>query len=156
MPSGGPARSTGDLITAGLFLLAGSGAAAGGLHLRLGAVHEPQAGFFPFVGGVLLVGLSALLLVKALLGRSAGTERFGRLAGPAVTAAGLVLYVAALAPLGYVPATFALSLLLLRVLGVRRLGASAVASLVVAAGTYALFKGLLGIPLPPGLLPLGL
>ena len=55
----------GDAI-GGLVLLGVSAwAIIGGLKLHPGKVSEPQPGFFPFWGGVVLALLSGILLLKA-------------------------------------------------------------------------------------------
>jgi putative tricarboxylic transport membrane protein len=61
------------------------------------------------------------------------------------------VYVGVLEPLGYVPATLLLAGLILRVLRVTSWRAVAVSSAALSIGTYLLFRRVLGIDLPAGL-----
>jgi len=124
----------------------------GGMKLHLGKVSEPQPGFFPFWGGVVLVVLSGLLLIQALSGRSKGAEAFGALWRPMIMIIGLIVYVAILDTLGYIIATLVLSIVLLRVLGTKRAWVLALAALLISFGSYILFDRLLNVTLPAGIL----
>ena len=59
---------------------------------------------------------------------------------------------AVLNPLGYLIATVALSIVLLRVLGTSRVWGLALAALIIALGSYILFDRLLNVTLPAGIL----
>ena len=124
-----------------------------GARLQIGNLSEPQPGFFPFVSGLTLMVLSAILLVRDWRGHSYQTEFFGDVRPPLFVLLGLVALVALLAPLGYVAATAILAVILLFVLGVRKVWVFAVAVPPVSVGSYALFDRLLDVPLPAG--PLG-
>jgi putative tricarboxylic transport membrane protein len=139
-----------DRIAGSLFFLLGLGAAVGGVRFDLGTLSEPQAGFFPFLGGVALMALSAILVVQDLRGRSDGAESFGNVRSPLLALAGLIAFIAAAGPLGYVPAIAILTVILLLVFEVRQVWAFVVAVLVVPIGTYFLFDRILGVPLPSG------
>jgi putative tricarboxylic transport membrane protein len=145
-------RKLGDVI-GGLFLLFISiGAILGAMRLHVGKVSEPQPGFFPFCGGVALAVVSGILLFQALSGRSKGTEAFGALWRPIIMIIGLVVYVALLDSLGYIIATIVLSAILLRVLGTKKWWVLAMATLIIAFGSYILFDRLLNVTLPGGIL----
>jgi putative tricarboxylic transport membrane protein len=139
-----------DRVAGSLFFLLGLAAAIGGVRLDLGTPSEPQPGFYPFLAGILLMGLSVLLIVQDIRGRSDGAEPFLQLKAPLLALAGLVAFVALVRPLGYVPATAMLTVALLHVLEVRRLWVYLLAAIVVPIGTYLLFDRLLSIPLPSG------
>ena len=145
-------RKPGDVIGGLLLLFIGGWAIVGGIKLHLGTVSEPQPGFFPFWGGVVLAGLSGILLFQALSGRSKGAEAFGAIWRPLIMIIGLIVYVAVLDTLGYVIATIVLSVILLRVLGTRKWWVLAVAGLIIAFGSYILFARLLNVTLPGGIL----
>jgi putative tricarboxylic transport membrane protein len=145
-------RKPGDVIGGLLLLFIGGWAIIGGIKLHLGKISEPQPGFFPFWGGVVLAGLSGILLFQALSGRSKGTEAFGALWRPMIMIIGLIVYVAVLDALGYIIATIVLSIVLLRVLGTKRTWVLAVAALIIAFGSYILFDRLLNVTLPGGIL----
>jgi len=145
----------GDII-GGLVLLGVSAwAIIGGVKLHLGKVSEPQPGFFPFWGGVVLALLSGILLLKtwaAPRGAGKGGESFGAIWRPMVMIIGLIAYVAFLNALGYLIATFALCIVLLRVLGTKRVRGLLFAAFCIAFGSYILFARLLNVTLPNGIL----
>jgi putative tricarboxylic transport membrane protein len=145
-------RKLGDIIGGFILLFVGVWAIIGGMKLHLGKFSEPQPGFFPFWGGVVLAVLSGVLLFQALSGRSKGTEAFGALWRPMIMIIGLIAYVAILNSLGYIIATIVLSIVLLRVLGTKRSWVLALAALIIAFGTYILFDRLLNVTLPGGVL----
>ena len=66
---------------------------------------------------------------------------------------GLIAYVAFLNTLGYLIATLVLSVVLLRVLGAKRVWALTLAALCISLGSYVLFDRLLNVTLPVGILP---
>ncbi|HEX2215749.1 MAG TPA: tripartite tricarboxylate transporter TctB family protein [Xanthobacteraceae bacterium] len=142
--------SSADRIAGSFFLLLGIGVVIGAVHLQLGTPSEPQPGFFPFLGGAALVLLSAILIIRDLRARTNEAESWGQMRAPLLALAGLVAFVALLRPLGYVPATAILTVVLLLVFEVRKVWVFALAVPIVSAGTYLLFDRLLGIPLPPG------
>ena len=135
-----------------IFVLIGVGVIIGALKLRVGSATEPQPGFFPFVGGVLLLILSSILFVQGLRGRSLGTKAFGELRRPAILIVAMVVYVVILDGVGYVIATIMLSAIVLRILETKSWWVIVVASLVLSVGSYILFDRLLGVTLPNGIL----
>jgi putative tricarboxylic transport membrane protein len=141
-----------DLLAGLLLACVGLAVVLGAIRLHIGTPLHPQPGFFPFLGGGALALLAVVLVVQAALGRSTGTEAFGRLGPPAIMVLGMSVYAAILEPLGFVPGTLLIAGLMLRVLGVRSWRALAAASLALSVGTYLLFARVLGIDLPPGVL----
>lgn len=141
-----------DLLAGGLLAVVGISVVLGAFRLHIGTPLRPQPGFFPFLGGSALTILAVILLVQAALGRSTGSEAFGKVGPPVIVVAGMGVYVAILDPVGYVPATMLIAGLILRVLGVRSWRALGLASVILAVGTYFLFARMLGIDLPVGVL----
>ena len=145
-----------DIIASVLLILVGLGVVIESIRLKLGTPLMPQPGFFPFLGGSLLIGLSVVLLVRGLLGRGEPAQpsgKFGELRGPAILILSLCGYTAALKLLGYVLPTMLLVAVMLRVLGVTSWKILGLAGLVLSAGAYVLFGRILGIDLPKGVLP---
>ena len=138
----------GDLI----LLFISAWAILGGIKLHLGNISEPQPGFFPFWGGVVLAVLCGIHLFQAWSGRSKRAEAFGAIWRPVIMMMGLILYVTFLNSLGYLLATIILSVVLLRVLGTKRVWSLALAALIMALGSYILFDRLLNVTLPAGIL----
>ncbi len=144
-------RKPGEIAVGICFLGIGIGFTIGAIRLQIGKPTEPQPGFFPFLGGVILIVLSAIFLFQAQLGRTGETQAFGKLRSPSIVVLGLILYVAGLEPLGYIVATALLSAAVLRVLETKFRVLFPV-SLLLAIGSYILFDRLLGVTLPGGLL----
>jgi putative tricarboxylic transport membrane protein len=141
-----------DFLAGFLLALVGIGVVIGAIRLHIGTPLHPQPGFFPFLGGSALTLLTAILLFQAALGRSTGSEAFGKVGPPAIMVAGMGVYVAILEPVGYVPATMLISGVILRVLGVRSWRVLGLVSPFLSVGTYFLFARVLGIDLPAGVL----
>ena len=144
-------RKPGEIAVGICFLGIGIGFMIGAIRLQIGKPTEPQPGFFPFLGGVILIVLSAIFLFQAQLSRTGETRAFGKLRSPSIVVLGLILYVAGLEPLGYIVATALLSAAVLRVLETKFRVLFPV-SLLLAVGSYILFDRLLGVTLPGGLL----
>ena len=142
----------GDLVGGVAFMLAGLAVMAGAVAQKVGTPTEPQPGFFPFLGGAVIVALSLALQVQALRGHSSGGQAFGEMRRPAILVIGMAVYAAVLDPLGYVISTVFIGALILRVLGVTSWRVLAVTSVLLAVGTYAVFDRLLGVELPAGVL----
>ena len=147
-----------DIIGSVLLILIGIGVVIESIRLKLGTPLMPQPGFFPFLGGALLIGLAAILLVQSLRRRADSPPRqpgeaFGTLWKPAILIVSLCVYTAALEPLGYVLPTTILVAVVLRVLGVTSWKILGLASIGLSVGAYVLFGKALGIDLPTGVLP---
>lgn len=141
-----------DVIGGGILCALGLGAGIQSLVLRVGTPTEPQPGFFPFVGSMLLLLFSVIIIAQGCLG--AEQERTPR--GNAWRPLPLVVALAVLAPamdlLGYVVSTFIVSALILRIMGVRSWRVTVITGLCLSVGTYLLFDRLLGVMLPAGFL----
>ncbi|HBB17511.1 MAG: hypothetical protein A3J94_08275 [Syntrophus sp. RIFOXYC2_FULL_54_9] len=144
-------RKPGDIVVGLCFLAIGIAFTVGSVKLKIGVPTEPQAGFFPFIDGIILIALSALFLFQAWRGRAGDSPAFGRVGGPAIVVLALVLYVATLETLGYVITTAILSAVVLRVMETKP-GILVLVSLILPVVSYLLFDRLLGVTLPPGLM----
>jgi len=122
--------------------------------LPVGSLHQPGPGFFPR-GLAALVALLALgILVRGILrpaGRVASLwpERGGG-ARVATMLAALLGFVAGVERLGYLAATAALFVVMLRWVGGRSWGLTLLAAVLAALGSYLLFARWLMVPLPSG------
>lgn len=138
-----------DLVGGGLASLLGVGVCVQAIRLKVGSPLDPQPGFFPFVGGVLLVAMSAVLVGQAFWRtRPAGGASVEKLGSPATLLGGLVVYVWLLEWAGYPLMTALLTLLVLRVQDTRWSFGIA-ASVLLSGASYLLFLQL-GVPLPTG------
>ncbi len=143
-------------LTASLACLAiAVGVCVEGDRLGFGSVFAPQPGFFPWIGGLMLVGLSAGLFVQTLRLQAASTSSADEWLRPALLLATLVLYVPLLEPLGYPLTTTGLCVVTLRILRTRRWSVTVAVSLALALGTFFLFTRGLSVELPAGTLLFG-
>ena len=140
------------LTVSGLYL-------ATSLTFPLGSGARPGAGFFPAAVGVYLTAVACVLVLAAwrrspLRSQSVRREALAPDARirVAATMAALVGFCATLGWIGYAPAAFLFTAVLLRSLGRGGwIGVIAAAVLAAALSTY-LFGVLLGVPLPRGVL----
>jgi putative tricarboxylic transport membrane protein len=122
--------------------------------LTFGTVHQPGSGFFPTVVCVLIVVFSGLALAEPHARGQAAEDADGARGAHArlwLVVGSLFVYVWLLKPIGFLVATVALLLLLLRGIGGARWAVSAPAALVGSAACYWGFTRL-GVPLPAGVL----
>jgi putative tricarboxylic transport membrane protein len=141
-----------DIVASFFCIFLGFAVMVGAISLRFGTLRHPQSGFFPFLIGAILVVLSVILLIFAFLGRSEEAKAFGELWRPSILIMGLFIYSIVLEFLGYVVATFILSIFILWVLETKTWWKLATISLALSVGTYMLFDVLLGVTLPHGIL----
>jgi putative tricarboxylic transport membrane protein len=150
-------RNRTDIIGSVLLIFIGIAVVIESIRLKLGTPLMPQPGFFPFLGGSLLIGLSIVLLVQGWVRRDNPSpqprEAAGGLRKPVVLIVSLSVYTAALSSLGYILPTIILVAVILRVLGVTSWKVLVLASLGLSVGAYLLFGKILGIDLPAGVLP---
>jgi putative tricarboxylic transport membrane protein len=150
-------QNRGDIIGSVLLILIGIGVVVESIRLQVGTPLMPQPGFFPFLGGLLLIGLSIVLLVQSWRGRDKAPrqprEAFGEWRRPLILVMSMGVYTAVLEWLGYVLPTIALATVILRVLGVTSWKVLILTSVGLSVGTYVLFGRFLGIDLPAGSLP---
>lgn len=146
-------------VTSSLFwILLGVLFCIGGLHYGIRRSGIPGPGFLPFVTGLILVALSLILLASRLLKRggaagSIGEPMPGGLAlGRILKVLGaLCLYVLILEPLGFLLTTFLFMVLVLR-LEPRSWLFIVPGAIGATLFFFVLFKVLLRVPLPQGVL----
>ena len=141
-----------DVVSGVFWLVVAAFAIAQGVSLKLGTLHQPGPGFFPFWGGVVLAVLSGILVVS-----SPGANIRTALAGVEwpkllVVLAGTLGYVVLLERVGFGTVTFLFLVLLFR-LERKTWRFSATVSLAGALASHALFQLWLKTQLPVG--PLG-
>jgi putative tricarboxylic transport membrane protein len=126
-----------------------------GYRLRLGTLGSPGCGFFIFLSGIVLAGLSLLLFLETLLRPK--IERPGLWEGATWTKgakmmAALVIYVLVLKGLGFIPSTFLLLLFLFKGLEPQKWRVALILAAATTATCYFLFGIFLELQFPPGLL----
>jgi len=147
-----------DVNSSLFWILIGVFFCIGGLHYGIRRSGIPGPGFLPFVTGLILVALSVTLLVARLLKRREGAGSIGELmpSGEALkrilqALGALCVYVLILEPLGFAMTTFLFMVVILR-LEPRSWTFIIPAALGATAFFFFLFKVLLRVPLPPGIL----
>lgn len=142
-----------ELIASLVLCVVGIAIMANSLQLRLGTLDEPGAGFFPFWSGTLIACLSFATGIMAWLGPSVeGVPWQHRASMPYFLVVVLLAYAFTLERLGFLLSTFLLLLILFRMMGAGRLVMAVAASAAASVVAYAVFRGALGLQLPPGVL----
>ena len=134
------------------FFMVAVAAAIGAIQLNLGSPTEPQPGFFPFVGSVILVFLSVILILQGWKRDDTEPVVFGEVRSLVLFLAVMAAFVAFLDRGGYAICTFIASGLLLRILNIKSWRVLILTSLCLSIGTFILFDKLLGVDLPVGFL----
>jgi putative tricarboxylic transport membrane protein len=145
-------KNRSDIIGSVFLFLVGIGAIIGAVQLKIGSPTEPQPGFFPFVGGIILLIFSTIIFLQGCLGTGKQQIAFGEIGRPALLLGVMILLVFVMDRLGYVMVTFIASASILRILSVKSWRVLIITSLCLSIGTYVLFDRLLGVDLPVGLL----
>lgn len=145
-------RNKSDMIFGSVLIPLGIAVIIGAFQLKLGTPLHPQAGLFPFLGGFLLIALSLILFLRGWLGRGQAHQPFDEVREVTFLVACLAGYVAVLEPLGYVLSTILVSAAVLRSMGVTSWKVLIRGSLIISVGAYLLFRWILAVELPAGLL----
>ncbi len=123
------------------------------LPIPRGEVRSPGPGFMPLVMGAALTVLGAASAARAWRARSASAVPIGNrkvlLCVVALTASALLLQ-----PLGFLPTMALFLAVLFRALGPAPWWKAVTVAVVAAIGLWFLFDRVLGVLLPPGVLPL--
>lgn len=119
----------------------------------VGSPKSPGAGFWPLVIAVVMAGLGLTMLLRPTpdAGGEAGASRWGKFA---ISLATLLFYVAALEPLGYLLATAVMLLVQFRWVESRSWRSSIAIALLTAVASLILFRVVLKVTLPAGVIPL--
>lgn len=141
----------GELVATVLFTLFAIGGIYMSSRLPLGTPLEPQPGFVPLVICVFLLAISLIQLVISARRTDQSFENVGEhWKQPAALIVGLLLYAVVLDYAGYIIATFALSLLIMRVMEPGSWRTPLLVSFLLTAFSYVLFDRLLEVNLPEG------
>lgn len=124
--------------------------------LDLGSIRHPGSGFFPFIGGTLLVCFSAMLFFQSILPKSRMDKKMPRekenwrlVVYPLL---GLVAYVSVFESLGFILSTFLLVFFLLVLFERKKYWVEILTAATVSLSSYIIFSILLRSDLPKGIL----
>jgi hypothetical protein len=126
--------------------------------LGLGTVSEPESGFMPFVLGLVIITLSAILLVESSLAVKQASGKKGSLWSEVHwrrilwVSLLLLIYALLLPKIGYLLATFLLTVFLLKGGESMRWWTALVIGFLTSVITYYVFGIWLSVPFPQGIL----
>ncbi len=139
----------GELLLALIFAATGVLWIAVSMGLPLWQGFAPDSGFLPLIFGVLLTGLSVIIMADLLIAGSA-TGPDEQLRKPLLLLAALTVTVAGLEVVGFSASIFLLLMFLYGVIERLPILTATVVSAAVTAALYLAFKTWLGVPLPTG------
>jgi putative tricarboxylic transport membrane protein len=145
-------KNRADVIGGGILCAISIATGVGAIFLKIGALTEPQPGFFPFVGSLILFLFSGIIILQGFTRGNKVSETSGNRGRPTALVAVMVVLVSALSTVGYVVSTLIASLFILWIMGVKSWRVLIITSLCLSIGTYLLFDKLLGVDLPVGFL----
>lgn len=145
-------KKLGDLSVILMFLFIGIAVVIRSITLHLGTITEPQAGFFPFITGSLILLFSIIVLRERLSTEGHNEKSSGDWRRPVLLVLFLFAYLFLLYAAGYIIATFFLSIAILRLMDVRSWKSISSVSFLLAIFSYLIFDRLFGLWLPSGLI----
>ena len=146
-----------DFLSSLFWLAVGFGVCYGGYDLELGTLRDPGSGFMFFWVGVIMVGLSLAVLVKAVrmkpdqkgVGLLRGEVRWGKILS---VLAALVLYAYVFTHLGFILSTVFLLLFLFKTVEPQKWSWAVLGAVISTLTAYGVFQLWLGTQLPRGFL----
>ena len=146
-----------DILSSLFWLAAGFGVCYGGYDLELGTLRDPGSGFMFFWVGVIMVGLSLAVLVKAVRmkpdqkggGLLRGEVRWAKILS---VLAVLVLYAYVFPHLGFILSTVLLLLFLFKAVEPQKWSWAVLGAVISTLTAYGVFQLWLGTQLPRGFL----
>jgi putative tricarboxylic transport membrane protein len=149
-----------DFFSSLFWLAMGAGVCYGGYDLELGTLHDPGSGFMFFWVGIIMLGLSLFIFIRAM--RDKKKEGEGKVLWSQVkwrknvyVVAALFLYAYAFSPLGFILSTVLLLIFLFKAVEPQRWTVAILASFLSTLTSYAVFHLWLGTQLPRGFLGIG-
>ena len=146
-----------DIISSLFWAAVGIGICCGGYDLGLGNLQDPGGGFMFFWVGVIMIGLSGSILIRAVREKAIAGEMKAVWAGISwkkivSVLAVLFIYAYFLTPLGFIPATIFLLIFLFKAVEPQRWSWAILGAVVSTLAAYGVFRLWLQCQLPPGLL----
>ncbi|MBP1715683.1 MAG: tripartite tricarboxylate transporter TctB family protein [Deltaproteobacteria bacterium] len=146
-----------DIISSLFWMAMGIGICYGGYDLHLGSLRDPGPGFIFFWVGVIMIGLSLIILIKAVREKGQKGELKVLWTGirwqKAVSVlAALFIYAYVLTPLGFILTTILLLIFLFMAVEPQKLSWAILGAIVFTLAAYGLFQFWLGCQLPQGFL----
>ena len=146
-----------DIISSLFWMAMGIGVCYGGVDLELGTLHDPGSGFMFFWVGIIMIGLSLSILVRAMKRTAVAGElkvlwteiRWKKIVSVLVA---LFLYAYAFSFLGFILSTVLLLIFLFKAVEPQRWSWAVLGAIISTLAAYGVFRLWLGSQLPRGLL----
>ena len=146
-----------DIISSLFWMAMGIGVCYGGVDLELGSLHNPGSGFMFFWVGVIMIGLSLSILIRAAKETAVAGElkvlwteiRWKKIVSVLVA---LFLYAYAFSFLGFILTTILLLIFLFKVVEPQRWSWAILGAIITTLAAYGIFRVWLGSQLPRGFL----
>ena len=146
-----------DIISSLFWMAMGIGVCYGGVDLELGTLHDPGSGFMFFWVGVIMIGLSLSILIRAVKKTAVAEElkalwteiRWKKIVSVLVA---LFLYAYAFSFLGFILTTILLLIFLFKVVEPQRWSWAILGAIITTLAAYGIFRVWLGSQLPRGFL----
>jgi putative tricarboxylic transport membrane protein len=135
----------------------GIGVCYGGVDLELGTLHDPGSGFMFFWVGMIMIGLSLSILIRAMKKKAVAGElkvlwseiRWKKIVSVLVA---LFLYAYVFTSLGFILTTILLLIFLFKSVEPQRWSWAILGAIISTLAAYGVFRLWLGSQLPRGLL----
>jgi putative tricarboxylic transport membrane protein len=149
-----------DIISSLFWMVVGAGVIYGGYDLELGTLHDPGSGFMFFWVGVIMMGLSLSILIRAMREKAKAGEmkliwsevQWKKIVSVIVV---LLLYAYAFLALGFILCTALFLFFLFKAIEPQRWSVAILGAVLSTLSAYLVFQLWLGSQLPKGLLNLG-
>jgi len=149
-----------DLLSSLFWLAMGAGVCYGGYDLEVGTLHDPGSGFMFFWVGIIMIGLSLIVFIRAL--REKGKAGEAKVLWSQVkwrknvyVLAALFLYAYAFSSLGFILSTVLLLIFLFKAVEPQRWAVAIAGAFLSTLTSYAVFHLWLGTQLPRGFWGIG-
>jgi len=149
-----------DIISSLFWMIVGAGVTYGGYDLDLGTLHDPGSGFIFFWVGLIMVGLSLSIFIRALKEKGKAGEmrliwsevQWKKIVSVLVA---LFLYGYFFQTLGFILSAALLLVFLFKAVEPQRWSVAILGAVVSSLVAYVVFQVWLGSQLPKGLLDIG-
>ncbi len=146
-----------DILSSLFWVAIGIGVCCGGYNMGIGTLHDPGGGFIFFWVGVIMIGLSLGILIRAVRSEAAKGEMKAVWAGIQwkkliCILAVLFAYAYLFTPLGFILTTILLLIFLFRAVEPLRWSWAVLGAIVSTMAAYTVFRVWLQCQLPQGLL----
>ena len=149
-----------DIISSLFWMAIGAGVCYGGYDLELGTLRDPGSGFIFFWVGIIMVGLSLSILIRAMREKAKAGEMkliWSEVQWKKIVLViiALFLYAYAFNTLGFILCTTLILIFLFKAIEPQRWSVAILGAILSTLTAYLVFQQWLGSQLPKGLLDIG-